>query len=109
MVNPERGEVELKIGDEVATLSPEMARFANVSHALKTKSLADLLSQIQNVEPYTMYACLDAFVSDGDVKALKQSMTTFKDLSTVSKAMLEVISALMGEPSKNEPSEADKG
>ena len=102
MVNPERGEVELKLGEVKVTLAPEMARFAALSHSLGTKSLKDILERIQGMEPYTMYACVDAFTKDGDVVAIKGKMESFTSLSKVSQAMSKVIGALSDDDSKNE-------
>lgn len=109
MVNPERGEVKLTVRDETVTLAPEMARFAVVSHEIGTQSLQDLLTRIQGAEPHAMYACISAFTIAGDARAMRQAVVTFEDLATVSKAMLEVVSSLIGEPSKNGQGEAEKG
>lgn len=106
MLNPERGDVELKLGKSTVVLTPEMVRFANLSHELGTRSLAELMERIQGVEPYTMYKCIDAFASEGDVQGVKKEMNNFAALPIVRDKILLMVSALMDSPSKNDESEA---
>lgn len=106
MVNPERGEVELTIDGVSITLAPEMQRFAALSHQLGTKSLQDLLTRINGLEPYTMYAFIDSFAVGGDVKTLKEKLADFSKLILVQKAALEVVVCLSGDDTKNGKGEA---
>lgn len=104
MVNPERGEVSLTLRGVTVTLAPEMSSWAVVSHAIKTKSLSDLMTQVQGTEPYTMYACLDAFITQKDrAVEIKSAIKTFGDLAKVSAAMVEVVSVLLEDEDDDSP------
>lgn len=93
MVNPERGEVELTIGDVTVILSPEFHRFGALSSKIRTKSTQELIERISGLEVETMYACVDCFTSEGNLVSLKQEMEKlgFDSLRPISDAMNKII------------------
>lgn len=99
--NPERGEVELVINGVKGVICAEMANLAMLSKELGTKSLRELFERLQGVEPYTMYAVIDALLVNGDAKALKTAIRTPMDLAIVSAAAVKSLGAFTSEPAKN--------
>lgn len=99
--NPERGEVDLVIGDEKGVLCAEMARLAILSSQIGTRTMRDLFERLQGVEPFAMYAAIDALLVDGDPKAIKQAMRTPGDLAIVSAAVIKSLGAFVEDSPKN--------
>lgn len=98
--NPERGEVAIEIGGEKGVLCAEMSRLAVLSGQLGSKSLRDLFERIHGVEPFAMYAAIDALLIEGDPKGLKSEIRTPADLATVSAAVIKSLGALIGDGEK---------
>lgn len=90
--NPERGEVELVIGEEKGVICAEMGRLAALSGSIGTKSLTDLFERAQGVEPLTVYAIIDTMLIDGDLKAMRRAIKNPSDLAKVSAAFLKSLS-----------------
>lgn len=115
MTNPERGEVDLTVGDVTVTLAPEFHRFGALSSKIRTKSTKDLIERISGLEVETMYACVDIFTSQGNLVALKQEMERlgFDSLRPISDAMNKIIALNFnsqegGQTGKNDKPEAAK-
>lgn len=74
-VNGARGEVALRIGKVDLVIAAEMERLANVSTALKCKSLNDLFARLSGVEVAATRVAIPLLTVRGDseaaVKALK--------------------------------------
>ena len=67
--NPERGEVELVIGDTTLVLAAEMGRLAALSKKLECKSLKDLYDAMTGLAPHAVEACIQCLAIKGDVDA----------------------------------------
>lgn len=98
--NPERGEVDIEIGGEKGVICAEMARLAVLSGQLGTKSLRDLFERLQGVEPFAMYAAIDALLIHGDAKGLKSEIRSPADLAVVSAAVIKSLGAFLEEGEK---------
>jgi len=98
--NPERGEVEIVLGDERGVICAEMARLAILSREIGTKSLRELFERLQGVEVFAMYAAIDALLVEGDAKSLKAEMKTPSDLALVSAAVIKSLGAFIGDGEK---------
>lgn len=98
--NPERGEVPIEIDGEKGVLCAEMARLAVFSASIGTKSLREVFERLQGVEPAAMYAAIDAFLIEGDAKALKSAIRTPADLASVSAVVIKSLGAFLGDGGK---------
>lgn len=95
--NPERGEVELVIGEEKGVICAEMGRLAALSGLCGTKTLHDLYRQISGAEPVTMYNAIATMMVKGDPKAMKEAITSPAHFQIVADAVLASLTEFLGE------------
>jgi hypothetical protein len=99
--NTARGEFALELDGEKAVVVADMQRLIQFSAAIGATSLREVHTRLTGADPVAMSLFLEAFVKDGDVRALKANMRYFTDLAAVSKVALQVLLALQGPPAKN--------
>lgn len=101
LVNPQRGEVALKLGAKGVILCFEFKRLASFSAMVGAKSIADVFAVLRGSEPNAMIAFIQAFTIDGEPEELIAEIKTVRDFAAVAEAAIKVLNVFMGDDPKN--------